>query len=409
MVIAALDALVGGDPDDEAVAQAITTIPAAELPEALRLYARVHGVTALPVLRRCLRGRPEWASAAAAALATVKAPEAAALLAAVEARAVDKAVRTALRRALYRLRQAGVPPPEAPPPSRPVRARPVPSRGWASAIDGTGTRGVWLLLEDALGERTLVSAVVSDAEGVLDAASGPIAKKRLDERLLALQAESPLRWVEIPASWATWVLVEAARRHEARGTPLPGDLRRRLDALGEPDPEERPPVYARLAPETIAADPTLLDRSAQLLAVPELAGWFLDPPTLQSDALELLQARESRLVVSDQIKAERVAALVDRVIDRLFDAEARGRWQRRLEETAFVLVETGRAAEASLALAAALALADAARAARQVPFVRALVEKSLEIAGEIALGRVRADEVSRRPRGREAPRPADAP
>lgn len=409
MVIAALDALVGGDPDDEAVAQAITTIPAAELPEALRLLARVHGVTALPVLRRCLHGRPEWASAAAAALATVKAPEAAALLAAVEARAVDKAVRTALRRALYRLRQAGVTPPEAPRPSRPARARPVPSRAWASAIDGTGTRGVWLLLEGALGERTLLSAVVSDAAGVLDAASGPIAKRRLDERLLALQAESPLKWVEVPASWAARVLLEAARRHDARGTPLPGDLRRWVDGLGEPDPAERPPVYARLAPETIAADPTLLDRSAELLALPELAGWFLDPPALQSDALELLQARETRLVVSDQTKAERVAALVDRVIDGHFDAEARERWQHRLEETAFVLVETGRAAEASVALAAALALADAARPARHVPFVRALVEKSLEIAGEVTLGRIRADEVSRLPRGREAPRRADAP
>jgi hypothetical protein len=408
MVIAALDALVGGHPDDEAVAHAVTTVPAAELAEGLRLLARVHGVAALPILRGCLRGRPEWAIAAAAALATLEAPEAAVALAEAERRAAPKMVRTALRRALYRLRQVGVAPPAAAPP-RPGRARPVPTRAWASAIDGTGTRGLWLVVETPLGGRTLVATVLSDTVGVLDGHVGPIARKQLDERLEALQAESPLPWVEIPATWGAALLAAGARIHQARGTAPPGDLERWLDAPGEPDPTAAwPPVYRRLPPEPIAADVTLLERSAECLAVPELAGWFLDPSALQSDALELLQARETRLVVSDQIKAERVAALVDRVIDGQFDPEARRRWQGRLEETAYLLVETGRPAEARLALAAALALADHARTARHIPFVRALTEKSLEIAGEVALGRLRGDEVSRTPRPPERPGPRGA-
>jgi len=68
MVAAALEALVGGEPGDEAVVAALTTIPEAELPDALRLLARGHGLAALPVLRRCLTGRPEWAMAAADAV-----------------------------------------------------------------------------------------------------------------------------------------------------------------------------------------------------------------------------------------------------------------------------------------------------------------------------------------------------
>jgi hypothetical protein len=288
-------------------------------------------------------------------------------------------------------------------------ARPTPRQAWVSAIDGTGTRGCWLVLEGPFGERTLLSAVLSDTTGFLDVTGGPIAKKRLDERLRAMRAESPLAWVEVPPAWALHLFADAGRRHTAAGVPPPAGLTPWQPLLAESPTADTPPIYERLPAASLADDPRLIEASASLLDLPELAGWFLDPPALQSDALELLQARESRLVVSDQIKAERVAALVDRVIDGHFDAEARGRWQRRLEETAFVLVETGRAAEASLALSTALALADAARAARHVPLVRALVEKSLEIAGEIALGRVRADEVSRRPRGREAPRPADAP
>jgi hypothetical protein len=53
-----------------------------------------------------------------------------------------------------------------------------------------------------------------------------------------------------------------------------------------------------------------------LLDLPDLAGWLLDPEELQSDAVALLQTRESRLMVSDQIKAEREAALVDAVVER---------------------------------------------------------------------------------------------
>ncbi len=401
MVAAALDALVGTEAGAGAVAAALATIPAGEVPNALRLLTKTHGAAALPVLRQCLRARPEWAEAAAAALATLPTHEAAAALAATEATAPTKAVRTAVRRALYRLRQAGITPPAAPRP-QPVPAGPTPREAWASAIDGTGSRACWLALEGPLGEQTLLAAILNDVAGVLDFTGGPIAKKRLAERLRAVQAESPLPWVAVPAAWALHLFREASRRHQVAGTAAPGELARWLAALGEPAAAPEPPVYARLDVARLAADPTPLEQSAELLALPELAGWFLDPATVQTEALELLQAKESRLVVSDQIKAERHAAVIDRVIDGQLEPAARGLWQRRLEEEAFVLLETGRPVEARRALAVAHALADPARPARHLPFVRALVERSLEVAGEVALGRVPADTASRAPQPRHA-------
>lgn len=394
---AALEALIGGEPADEAVVAALTMIPAAELSDALRLLVREHGLAALPVLRRCLADRPEWATAAADALGALRAPEAAEALTAAEAGAADKTVRTAVRRALYRLRQAGItPPPRAAPREALTRLRP--SQAWLSAIDGTGSRGAWLLLEGPLGERTLLTAVLNDEAGVLDFAGGPIAKKRLDERLRALRAESPLAWAEVPPSWALALLGEASDRFVETGSAFPGKLARWLRALPSPEVAGTAPIYDRVPAAVVLADPTLLDRSAEVLALPEFAGWFLDPPTVQTEALERLQTKESRLVVSDQIKAERVAALIDRVIDTYFTPDVRRRWQRRLEENAFILAQTGRPAEARLAVAAARALADPEREARHIPFVRALVERSLDVAGEVALGRLSAHEVSRQPR-----------
>ena len=399
-MVGPLEALVGEEPAPDAVAAALSTIPAAELPATLRLLARTHKQAAVPLLTRCLAqylaGRPEWAVAAAEALGTVAVPTAAEALAGLERAQPPKAVRTAARRGLYRLRLAGVVPVAPPAPPLAGRRRPEPRQAWASAIDGTGSRGCWLLLEGGLGERTLLSAAINDAAGFLDVAGGPVSKKRLDERLAAIRAESPLPWVEVPAAWALHLFAEARRRHAEAGTEPPPELARWQQVLADA-PAATPPIYDVVPAPDVAVQPQLVDASAPLLELPELAGWFLDPPSVQTEALELLQARESRLVLSDQVKAERESALIDRVVEAHFDPAGRGRWRARLEEQAFVLHVTGRPAEARQAVAVALALADPVQPARRIAFVRALVERSLGVAGEVALGRLPADQVRRVP------------
>jgi hypothetical protein len=394
MVAAALEALVGSEPTDEAVEAALATIPAGELEAALRWLARQHGAAALPILRRCLTGRPERAIAAAQALGALPLPEAAAALETAETGAATKAVRTAARRALYRLRQAGVDRRVPAPP--PVTPRIGLGEAWVSAVDGTGGRGLWLTLAGPYGERTLLAAMLSDKMGLVDFSSGAIPKKRVEERLRALRAESPLPWVAVPANWAWMTLVAAADRARATGAAVPVELDRWIERLGTPVAEPAP-IHARL-PAMAAEDPTLLERSASLLALPELAGWFLDPDSVSSESVEWLQARESRLVVSEQIKAERLTALVDRIIETRFDAPARRLWQGRLEEQAYVLLALGRATEAAIAVAVARALANGEDTLRRIPFLRALVERSLEIAGEVATGRLSAAAASRAPR-----------
>jgi hypothetical protein len=401
VVASALEALVGGEPAGEAVESALTTIPAGELDAALRWLVREHGAAALPILRHCLADRPERAIAAAHALGTLPLPEAAEALEGAEARAATKALRTAARRALYRLRQAGVERPAAVP--APPQRRVALGDAWASAVDGTGGRGLWLTLAGPYGESRLLAAALSDELGLLDFSTRAMPKKRIDEQLRAVQGESPLPWVMVPASWAWATLVAAAERTRAGGRPVPPELGAWIERLGAPAPAPAP-VYARL-PAEATREPALLERSGALLALPELAGWFLDPAGVTSEALEWLQAKESRLVVSEQIKAERLAALIDRIIERHFDEPNRRRWQERLEDEAYVLLALGRTEEAWSAVAVARALADPAAALGRIPFLRALVERSLEIAGEVATGRLSVKTATRMPRARAAEAP----
>ena len=128
-----------------------------------------------------------------------------------------------------------------------------------------------------------------------------------------------------------------------------------------------------------------------------MAGWFLDPESVQSDALEVQEARESRLVVSDQIKAERQEAILGRVIEREFTPEGRRRWSRRFAEMAWIFAATDRSEQAAIATAAAMGFADNESRLSHHPLARALAQRALELAGEVAAGRLRAADVSRKP------------
>jgi hypothetical protein len=202
----------------------------------------------------------------------------------------------------------------------------------------------------------------------------------------------------MPPERATALVAEALALHARLGTEPPAEFSRWRPFLGAAAGPARPMIGEVLTASDVQKDLTLLDRSAELLDRPELASWFLDPGALGSEALELLQARESRLVVSDQIKAEREAAVVERVVERAFTAEARGLWARRLLEMAWIFHATGRLEEARLAYATALALDDPERAAPRIPFARGLAQRGLAFASEVALGRLSAAEVSRAPR-----------
>ena len=352
-----LEALAHPDRLDARRHAALAAAPVDELDAALRAVAAEHGAAALPLLT-------ELASEHA-----------------------GRQVRRLARRALYRLAQRGVTPVTAPA-ARPVVARRQEraSRAWLSGVDGSGSRAVWIVFEGGFGGASLCSLIVNDVTGIVEVAGGPVTKKRLAVELAGLRASQKLPWVESDPARAVGLVAEALALHRARAAPTPPAFARwqRLFELAAAPP----PI-----PE-MAADPALTARAGELLDLPELAGWFVDPEAAQSDALELLEARASRLVVSEHIKAERESAIVTRVVEREFPPVARERWARRLREMALIFDATSRTDIAAVAGAVATAHADTRDVTRDI-FALLLARRGLEYAGEVAAGRVNAADVSR--------------
>jgi len=301
--------------------------------------------------------------------------------------------------------------PAAAPTARPVVTREAEHavRAWLSGVDGSGSRAAWILFEGGLGGGLrLCSLILNDEAGIMDAAGGPIARKRLGAELRTLRESQKLPWVEVDGRHACALVEQALALHERLGTVPPPEFARwrksfAATVAGAQGPSglsaDRGSAGAISGPPQMKGleDLELLDRSADLLDLPELGGWFLDPARVAPEALALLQARESRLVVSEQIKAEREAAILDGVIEAHFPAPARLRWAGRLRAMAEIFAMTRREDAATLARCVAAALADASRPATAIPFVRALAARGLEMAAEVALGRARLDEVTRAP------------
>jgi hypothetical protein len=363
--LTALEAALGGGP-----LPALEPVSPAALDEALRALTRQHGAASLPLLER------------------------------LADRATDTAQRRAARRALYRLAQSGVRPARAatPAPARPVVTREAEHavRAWLSGIDGSGSRAVWILFEGGFGGGLrLCSLILNDEAGIMDAAGGPIARKRLEAELRSLRESQKLPWVEVEGRRACALVSDALALHERLGTVPPPEFARWKKLVRG---EAQPPARRADSP-----DPALLEQSPSLLELPELMGWFVDPARVQHEALALLQTRESRLVVSEQIKAEREVSIVDGVIEAQLPPAARRRWAGRLREMADIFAMTGRTEAAAIARATAAAVADLERPATAIPFARALAARGLEMATEVALGRARLDDVSRAPARRTRP------
>ena len=350
-----------------------------------------------------LAAAPEAAvDAALRALGRERGADAVPFLTRLASEGAGKAARKAARRELYRLAQAGVVVEAAPAPAPPplVRREAVHAvEAWVSGIDGAGSRGIWLLFEGGLGGGLHVaSLILNDQVGIMEVGGGPVTRKRFDAQLATLREGPPtMAWVETPPGRAAALVQEALDRHRALGTEPPAAFATWRAPIAAIPAAPAPPAVDAVA------DRAALEAALPLLERPELLGWFVDPAALQEDAVALLEARDSRLVVSDQIKAERETAIVDRAIARAFTPEWRPRWARRFAEMALVYRALGQDEAAGWAETIAAAFADADREPTTNPVARTLTTRGLELAGEVTLGRARLAEVTRAPspRGRD--------
>jgi hypothetical protein len=312
--------------------------------------------------------------ALAGALGEFATPEVAALLVELEPGIGARPVRKEVRRALYRLRQRGVPVPQPTAPSlAATAAAPPAAEGLLSAFDARGDRVIWIVRPLPAGASLLVLAQLNEPGGLRDLHVSEGTKKQLRTVRQRMEAESGFRLV--PADWRTLdaLLVEAHER--AAASERERDyLRVRPRLTSEPPRPPAEPVSRRAPPPGADEVPALAAGSATLLDEVELRGWYPPAEAAAPFVEEIRTVRASPLVLSRPAEAERVREVLRRAAAILFPPVVLA---RRLEGTAYVLAETGRISAARQALAVARVLGERPADALEVPLVAALVERGV--------------------------------
>ena len=252
----------------------------------------------------------------------------------------DREVAKAARRALYRLRSAGIAVTERPRPSEspadaPAAPAPVTESlpGFTSLPDGTGQRAL-LLAQPIRGGIEVVEALVSDELGLLSLSRAEMSRgawRKLGrspemERLLPLSAEE-----------GRALLAEAVRCNLATRTPFPPDSDVALRHLGvEAASEELLPL-----PEPEDGDAALAVESGALHREPELAAWLPPEAELKRLALRVDEVRTSPLALSPEQQAEALRERIRSQAEEFFDAPRRRLYGRRLWTVAMALERRG--------------------------------------------------------------------
>ena len=303
-----------------------------------------------------------------------------AVLGLMAAVAAHKAIRKAARRELHRLRSVGVKVPEveftvAEPPAHFEPPRLVSGEVWATPFDPSGSRALWLLADRPLGGAWLAGLILNDVKGLLELKLIDTTRKRFLRDLDDWRRDPLSTWISLPLGYALQLIREGVDLARGQDGGLPTSYGRFRELFGEAEHgPERPLVYETISPVEARFNPEWLEKSGQIELEPEIAGWWLLPTeALRSRALELLHARHPALVVPGQSREVRARQLMDEAAEQLTTPEVRRALQRRLEETAYIFLQTDRFTAARLAVAAAQGLADPSTRPYQHPIVRFVV------------------------------------
>jgi hypothetical protein len=285
------------------------------------------------------------------------------------------------KRGLHVLKARGVAVPEPPPrpaPAAPPPAPEPPLAAYASAVDGSGERAVWLPRNVPGKGIEIAQAVVSDTEGLLELQIGLVGRKEWRGLVKSLLAQGAAMGVgEIDPARARSIVAAARALNDRSGKPVPTAADPWLAQLGPaaplPDPAEGfPPLAPDEEREALAA-------SGKLHDLPLVRGWLADEAYLRAVAGKLDEIMVSPLYLDERQRAEQAARTVAEAVDGYLDADRRRVLAARLFTVAAHLRERGEPAHADAAAAAARAIAGGAPASA-IPFARLLVEKAFPAA-----------------------------
>ncbi len=267
---------------------------------------------------------------------------------------------------------------------------------WATAYDGSGSRAVWMYLDRPTRGGLVAATVLNDHLGVRDATVQDTSQRRFHQLLDEMRADvANPEWVELPPQYARQLVQEGLDLNHAQGTAVPRELAGYHGVVGGV-PFERALAYEEISSAEIRLNPQWVQESSRLVNVHPFEQWLYLPEQVDPYLAEIDNAKSSMLQLLSGNPEDRQEQVISRAIEQLVSEPQRHGLVRRLEETAYFMLREDRVLDARHTLAAAVALAESTstpsspllvgissstqRSITAQPFLRAMVGASLALA-----------------------------
>lgn len=342
------------------------------------LVERLPADVPLEVFHSCVEGLCGHEAEVVEALGRVRSSDVLDFLYQLQPNLTDKVSAKALRKAVYRLEQAGLADAAGPRPRgasmlKPSSERSV--RGYLGPFDASGSRMGLLAVPSRLSGYDTGVFLLNQAEGLRDFHALRLTSGELNRMVRDLAGPESDGLIDVPPEQVRYVLDEAKDRSGRMGRPLPGDSEVFLPiAAGVPVPA-RPLIYAWVSPDELPDREALEAETSGLLNHRLLEGLLVTEE--MAPYLDRLEDSDgSVLILTDRQKAERREALLGRIGEDVFQPGRLHVLIRCLEETALLLWRIDEIHPARLALSAAVDLAQPTGRVGDHPFIREIVGRS---------------------------------
>jgi len=323
---------------------------------------------------------PELAQVFVEGLPT-KDPEVIPVLLAVRKAFPQKNVQKAIKKTIFKLKQKGITHPDL----EPEKGLPVLARSsevanpsaFLGPIDGSGSRGILLMLPQIPTGVDVGMGAVSDELGFIQFFVGRYSKKQLKE-IKEIFFSSFDNAVETPVSHAATLLERAyGKSQEGLNESSRGYLQLRPWILENVSLLEQSAIYDLMPLDSLSEGGLTSSQIEKLLAHELMKTWILDPDKIKPLVEDIQKVKESRILVSDAQKTEQITEAKRKTTGEIFSEDKRLLMRWRLEEMAYFFFKLEEEEMARLSLTAAQSLEEKDSPLLVNPFLEAIMERSL--------------------------------
>ncbi|MBN2060524.1 MAG: hypothetical protein JW882_08925 [Deltaproteobacteria bacterium] len=294
----------------------------------------------------------------------------------------EKNIQKAVKKIVFKLRQKGVSIPGKDSSAEKPFILKQPSipepEAYIGPIDGTGSRGILVILPQIPKGLNIGIGLVSSNEGIIYFIYDHYSKKRSRD-IKELFFEQAGKAVETSFSHAATILEKLYKRTDLKSEESSGDyLKLRPWILENIKLLERPAIYDHIGPKESWKETLNVSQIVKLLDHELMAPWILEQEKVQPFLDEISEVEESPIIISGAQKAARTREIREKALKELFPGARRAIIKEDLEEMAYIFFKLGEEEYSRLCLTVASSLDEEGPFLRSNAFLELFLERSLD-------------------------------